>query len=529
MRSRRIRGGGAFVALLALVFAVVPAVLKGGDATTEFGAAERAVLVSLDTPAPGAQPAAAPTAGSHWALVDVPDPGWVRRGALGPGLLQAIVDYVHLLLAQPSREPELQLPVEGVAGGPGLSIRFTGSASPSQTVALGPRGATGVVTISILTVTTTEPAPPPTTEPTTEPTAPSTTPTTTAPPEPSTTTTTTVPSTTTVAPDPSTTTTEPTEPPTTTTSTTTTRPPAPSTTSTTTTTTPPASDEGPVTLPTTLNVAPQPFAGPRDARVWPFASDAPWNVPRGDGATFDSRPVVPGPFNINATAYGVCVGGAGYALNTNCGGEGHYSIYRADGVTVDEYYGYNPSTGGFVNHMVTDTSDDGVGVGYDVATQMSQLGGLIRTFDLQQGVIRHALQFIAAPTVLDDKVVWPAVSADAYITGNPNTGFVPYGSLLAIPSNAVMPTGLSPAGQMIWTALRNYGAYVNDSQGVPGSFTQNFSSIRVESNAAGLVAAAQADMARIGTQLRWVTNSGRDQAGGPGDRLAPLAPDLAGA
>jgi hypothetical protein len=266
--------------------------------------------------------------------------------------------------------------------------------------------------------------------------------------------------------------------------------------------------------------------GSRDVRVWPFASNAPWNMPRGDGATFDPRPVVPGPFNINATAFGVCVGGAGYGLNTNCSGEGHYSIYRADGATADEYYGYNPATGGSVNHMVTNVRGSGVGVGWGVATQMSQLGGLIRTWDLQQGVIRHALQFIGAPTVLSNQVVWPALSADGYISSNPNPGFVPYGGLLAIPSNVPMPAGLSGAGQMIWKALRDYGAYVNDSNGVPGGATQNYSSLRVESNAAGLVAPAQGDLARIGAQLRWVTNSSQFQLGGPGNRLAPMAPGV---
>src|SRR5262249_9841980 len=157
------------------------------------------------------------------------------------------------------------------------------------------------------------------------------------------------------------------------------------------------------------------------------------------------------------------------------------------------------------------------------ATQMSQLGGLIRSWDLQQGVIRHALQLIAAPTVLNNQVVWPAMSADSYITGNPNPGFVPYGGLLAIPSNAVMPSGMSPVGQMLWTALRDYGAYINDSQGVPGSATQNYTSIRGESAAAAQLSTAGGDMAKIGAQLRWVTNNTTDQGktnlGGPGNRL----------
>jgi outer membrane biosynthesis protein TonB len=529
MRSRRIRGGGAFVALLALLLAVVPAVLKSGDDVSELGGPGRAVLVSLDTPAPGAQPADVPTAGSHWAMVDVADTDANQKSALGAGLLQAILDYVHLLLGQPG-DGDLQLPVEGVAGGSGLSVRFTGSASPGETVALGPDGAAVVVTISILTVTTTEPVPPPTTEPpsTTTTTEPPSTTTTTEPP--STTTTAEPPSTTTTAEPPSSSTT--TDPSTTTTSTT---DPAPSTsttsstttstTSSTTTTAPPAPGGGdPVTVPATLHVSPQPLSGPRDARLWPFAPDSPWNTPLGDGATFDPRPVVPGPFNISAAnGYGVSVGGAGYALVDQPGGEFHYSIYRADGVTVDEYYRYGHAN---QNAMVTDARGDGVGVGWDTATQLSQLGGLIRRWDLQRGVIAHALQFGAAATILNSTAVWPAKSVDAYAKSN--TGFLPYGSLFAIPKDAVMPAGLSPVGEMIWTALRDYGGYIADAQGQVGSPTENFTSLRAEAAADGLVAAIQPDLRKIGPQLRWVTNASRDQVGGPGARLAPLAPDLAG-
>jgi hypothetical protein len=524
MRSRRIRGGGAFVALLALVFAVVPAVLKGGDDGPEIGAPGRAVLVSLDTPAPGAQTADVPTAGSHWAMVNVADTEPGQSAALDPGLLQAILDYVHLLLAQPGNGT-LQLPVEGVAGGPGLSVQFTGSTSPGVTVALGPDGATAVVTISILTVTTTQPAPPPTTDP------PTTDPTTTEPPttttDPATTTTTTTTTTApTDPPEPSTTTTDPS----TTTSTTTSATTTTSTTSTTTTTTAPPAPDGttdggdPVTVPATLHVAPQPFSGPRDARLWPFASDSPWNTPLGDGATFDARPVVPGPFNISAAnGYGVSVGGAGYQLVDQPGGEYHYSIYRADGVTVDEYYRYGHTN---QNAMVTDALGDGVGVGWDTATQLSQLGGLIRVWDLQRGVIAHALQLGAAATILNSTAVWPAKSVDAYAKSN--TGFLPYGSLLAIPKDAAMPAGLSPVGEMIWTALRDYGGYIADAQGQVGGPTESFTSLRAEAAADGLVAALQPDLSKIGPQLRWVTNSSQSQVGGPGARLAPLAPDLAG-
>jgi hypothetical protein len=455
MRSRRVRGGGALVALLAVVFAVVPAILRGRNPTSELDGPMRAVLVSLDTPAPEAEAPDVPTAGSRWALVDAPGPA-SGESSLAPILLQAIVDYVRALLGQ--SVPALDLPVQGVAGGGGLSVQFTGSATPGQTVALGPDGATGVVTISILTVTTTRPVAPP-----------------------------------------------PGDPPTSTT---------------TTTTAPGASD--PVSVPATLHVAPQPLDGPRDPRLWPFDTNSPWNTPLGDGASFDTRPVVPGPFNVSAAnGYGVSVGGAGYALVDQPRGEFHYSIYRPDGVTVDEYYRYGHAE---QNQMVTDARGDGVGVGWDTATQLSQLGGLIRVSDLRQGVIPHALQLIMSAQILSSDAVWPAKSVDGYAASN--TGFVPYGALIGIPKDAVMPDGLSPVGEMIWTALRDYGGYVADAQGAVGTPTESFTSVRAEAATDPMVAAIQPDLRKIGAQMRWVTNSTRDQLGGPGARLAPLAPDF---
>jgi hypothetical protein len=258
-------------------------------------------------------------------------------------------------------------------------------------------------------------------------------------------------------------------------------------------------------------------------------------MPRGSGATFDSRIIVPGPFNISsANGYGTCVGGAGYALNTSCDlGEGHYSVFRADGYTVDEYYHGRTTNGAvtsYINHMVTDARGLGVDVGWDTATKESQLAGTIRLADIQKGVIPHALQIINAATILAKTAVWPATGVDGY--AGSNTGFLPYGALVAIPSNATMPSGMSAVGQMIWTALRNYGAYVSDCQGPVGGSTQNFTSLRAEGAAASAVSpAVGTDMAKIGAQLRWVTNNTTDRGatnlGGPGTRLAPLAPPLA--
>jgi hypothetical protein len=281
------------------------------------------------------------------------------------------------------------------------------------------------------------------------------------------------------------------------------------------------------TAPTTTTApAERPVVASRDPRMWPFASNSPWNTPRGAGATFDPRPVVPGPLGLSANnGYGVSVGGAGYPLVEQPPGEYHYSIYRPDGMVADEYYMYGrPGQ----NHVVTDLRGSGVGVGYDVATQVSQLGGLIRLYDVQQGVIPHVLQMNCAPTVLSAGIAWPALSGDDFKATN--TGFVPYGGLVAIPSDVAMPPGMSTVGRMIWTALRNYGAYCVDAQGRVGGATETLSSLRVEAAADQVVDPARAEMGQIGAQLRWVTNNTTDRGatnvGGPGSRLAPPAPPL---
>jgi hypothetical protein len=264
----------------------------------------------------------------------------------------------------------------------------------------------------------------------------------------------------------------------------------------------------------------------RDPRTWPFATNSPWNMPRGAGATFDPRPVVPGPLGISAAnGFGVSVGGAGYPLLDQAPGENHYSIVRPDGVTADEYFRYGLAG---QNHVVTDLRGSGVGVGYDVATQLSQLGGVIRLHDIEQGVIPHALQMGCSPLVLSPDVAWPALSGDSF--KNRNVGFVPYGALLAIPSDAPMPQGMSDVGHMIWTALRDYGAYCADAQGEAGSPTQTLTSLRAEAAAEQAVTPARDDLARVGAELRWVTNNTADRGatnlGGPGPRLAPYAPRL---
>jgi len=255
-----------------------------------------------------------------------------------------------------------------------------------------------------------------------------------------------------------------------------------------------------------------------------------WNTPRGASATFDSRQVsASGEINAN-NGFGVSVGSAGYALvdqiNTNPYAESHYSFMNADGVSATDWYQYQNTGNVNRNNVLVDLRAGGiwgsgmqngpVGSVHQVrASKVSQLGGLIRLYDLQQGVIRHALSIALPNSALKSGWVWPAAGQDGD-AASAYYGFVPMGSYLAIPSTATMPAGMSSAGQMIWTALRNYGGYVVDR----GSTAPLFA----EAAAASTVNPARADLAKIWPQVRMVTNAGPSAVGGPGSRLAPLAP-----
>jgi hypothetical protein len=241
-------------------------------------------------------------------------------------------------------------------------------------------------------------------------------------------------------------------------------------------------------------------------------------MPRGDGAAFDGRQVATGG-NINsANGWGVSVAGAGYALvdqatSGNAYYEGHVSIIRGDGVNR------NSSVTNLLGDGLHTNAGPGTGtVHQQRASQVSQLGGLIRLADLNRGVIPHALAIALPNVTLRSGWVWPAFGQDGDGAGV-YSGFVPMGSLIAIPSGVSMPAGLSPAGQMIWTALRNYGGYVVDRTG-PSSV------LVAEAAAQGAVSPAIGDLSRIMPQVRMITNNSQATLGGPGNRLAPLAPPL---
>ncbi len=196
------------------------------------------------------------------------------------------------------------------------------------------------------------------------------------------------------------------------------------------------------------------------------------------------------------------------------GTDAHLVVIAPDGLHANEFWSLdlNARTAGVT--IPVDLKGSGVGIGWVRATGVSSLGGLIRSSELTK--IPHALAIALPYNVLGNGQVWPATSNDD--GGAP--GFVPEGSLLAIPAGTPRPAGLSPLGNAIFDALAHYGAYVADSTGGSGAAV-----LFVEPAASQPpVDAARADMRSIMPLLRRVTNNSPATLGGPGTRLAPTAP-----
>jgi hypothetical protein len=301
---------------------------------------------------------------------------------------------------------------------------------------------------------------------------------------------------------------------------------------------------------------------PRDASVWPFAPDDPWNVPLGSGATFDSAQVLKTAQWINYTQYSISVyyasrsdpwrtvrasggdfprdatvrmpPGARGAVGTDLSlvvispdrrfsdewlqfDRGKHAGTAGDPYTAGKYLHVDLRKHAFLGPM------RGAGTSF--------LGGLIRPRDIAAHSIRHVLAFASHGSDLQDLgnpadagpnpvrpppgsgpcPIWPAVRCD----GAQEAG------LLAIPPGVPKPAGLSPLGSAIWDALQHYGAYDVDNAGANVFYAQDQQS---DPRDAAAIAAATRDMPTVQAAMRWVTNNSQSHPGGPGARLAPLAP-----
>ncbi len=101
------------------------------------------------------------------------------------------------------------------------------------------------------------------------------------------------------------------------------------------------------------------------------------------------------------------------------------------------------------------------------ASNFSWAAGLITGSDLQNGAIDHALVLAITVPMLKaggtPDYVFPATAWD---NGGAN-GLIKMGSRIGIPAATPRPAGLSPLGNMVFDALKKYGAFVGDFCGGP--------------------------------------------------------------
>ncbi|HZP30901.1 MAG TPA: hypothetical protein VFC99_18275 [Acidimicrobiia bacterium] len=281
----------------------------------------------------------------------------------------------------------------------------------------------------------------------------------------------------------------------------------------------------------------------RDAFAWPFASSSPWNTPIGTGAQYSApgdlrtQELVNTPAGINAAIWSTPVVQASmgdpvrtlFANDTvqlhvpasatpagPPGGDATLAVVDPGRQLIDESWRTAWAYGNLVArfHRRVDLRGDGLqGV---TAAGMSSIGGLIRTWEIQDHDIRHALQLAMPAGTLASGPVWPARAEDGF-AASAYRGAVHMGSLVAIPPSVSIPSlGLSPEGTAIAYALQRYGAYVVNAAGQMNLYA--------EPSADPWLGSARADMRRIQAQLRVVTNNGPFSVGGGGTPLAPPAP-----
>jgi len=295
----------------------------------------------------------------------------------------------------------------------------------------------------------------------------------------------------------------------------------------------------------------------REAHLWPFASNSPWNTAIGSNANYDG---IFGSYNhngdgsVNMTEWShpiyyasesdplVAVYWDQHGFQGNFRvpanarptpeSDHHMHVISPDKQSALEIWNTRLSNGridgGAAN--VTDLTGQGF---YDEyhgvrAGGMSALGGLIRTHELENARIPHALAIAVDTRHLNRNApgggnwVWPASWADGGRGQSYGTSSNIYmGSLVAIPSNVnVENLGLSPQGLAIARAMQDYGAYITETG--DGNFV-----VYIEPDAASVADnAIFGDVDIISKYVQVVANNGPNNIGGGGIPRQEAAPDF---
>jgi len=322
-------------------------------------------------------------------------------------------------------------------------------------------------------------------------------------------------------------------------------------------------------------------AAGRDPACWPFASSSPWNTPIGSAATLApstactqeiqdhslytdiassqwshpiyiaraSDPLTPlyttsggGPRTYVASVHAPA--GMSPADPQYPSGDAHLHIVDPTHSVAYEQWQARPYGGGWVSTYETTTNLNGPGVGQGGVRAYggSALGGLIRSWELQAGAIRHPLAVAIQVDHQTDSWVWPATANDGW-SPSQYTGHIPMGQLFAIPkSYGLLPDGSfslalfkqqlglqTQVGTAIALAARDYGAYLVDSGGAFSFYAEPWAASLVAPAVNVTDSSGHTDAAKIRYAMQCVTNNSANAPAGGGTPLAPPAPPLASA
>lgn len=112
-------------------------------------------------------------------------------------------------------------------------------------------------------------------------------------------------------------------------------------------------------------------------------------------------------------------------------------------------------------------SSGGHGTGVVAAGCSVMVGALVKEEFTANATIDHVIGLSLLTTYCNNgtpNFYSPSINGD----GNSGNGFIMNGQLMAIPSSTSMPGGLSQYGTKIFTAMKNYGAFVYDTGGISG-------------------------------------------------------------
>ncbi|MGY0196290.1 hypothetical protein ACWA7J_14595 [Leptothrix sp. BB-4] len=83
---------------------------------------------------------------------------------------------------------------------------------------------------------------------------------------------------------------------------------------------------------------------------------------------------------------------------------------------------------------------------------------LARVDEASAGAVRHALRVTLRDAILDKKAVWPA----RHVAGRPTPGGVPFGALMRLKADFVIPADWTVQARALARAMREHGLYVAD-------------------------------------------------------------------